>query len=361
MQFALNTANKTINMSGGVNGRPVRLVTYDSAGIPRRGALYADRLINLDCASLIVGLYHDNVARAVIDEAARYHVPVIIAGARDETLASANAPNAFQIMPSNRSVDEQIVAFLETTFADAPEQFLHDDEHFISYVYANNKRDRVDALAIQRLLEMADIVVEPLPVDLPANDFSSDIARILASEKLPDAVVIDLPHEAALAFRKQLGDVGIGSATGTLLLLDGAGLNSSFTESFLTGAPTIVAWSGPWPSRANAQAEQFAADYEKYFDHWPDVAAFASYDALLLAVDAIRRADTLDGSQLIAALDAADVELAAGHYRFKPGASDAYREQETHLHQGRRVDPPVFFVQYPGSEPNLATGDILWP
>ncbi len=361
MQFALNTANKAVNMSGGVNGQPVRLVTYDSAGIPRRGAMWADRLINLDCASLIVGLYHDNVARAVIDVASTYDVPVIIAGARDENLANANSPNVFQIMPASGTVDGEMVAFLENSFNADAEQFWNDDELVVSHIHENNNRARAAARTTQRLLEDAGMVVEPLAVDLPATDFSSDIARILASDMLPDAVIIDLPQTAALALRQQLDSVGIGSATGTLILIDGAGLEGDIAAALASGAPTILAWSGPWPSRANEYALAFAADYEKYFERWPDVTAFASYDALLLAVDAIERASSLSGPKLIAALDGTDVELAAGHYAFEPDASLIEVSNSPHKHQGRRLNPPVFFVQFPSTDPQSNAGDILWP
>ncbi len=151
MQFALNTANKTVNMSGGINGQPVRLVTYDSAGIPRRGAMWADRLINLDCASLIVGLYHDNVARAVIDVAATYDIPVVVAGARDENLANANSPNVFQIMPAAHTVDDEMVAFLQESFDANAEQFWDDGELVISHIHENNNRARAAARTTQRL------------------------------------------------------------------------------------------------------------------------------------------------------------------------------------------------------------------
>ena len=361
MQFALNTANKTVNMSGGINGQPVRLVTYDSAGIPRRGAMWADRLINLDCASLIVGLYHDNVARAVIDVAATYDIPVIVAGARDENLANANSPNVFQIMPAADTVDDEMVAFLKESFDANAEQFWDDGELFISHIHENNNRARAAARTTQRLLENAGMVVEPLAIDLPATDFSSDIARILAGDMLPDAVIIDLPQNAALALRQQLEGVGIGSATGTMILIDGAGLEGDITAALASGTPTILAWSGPWPSRANEQALAFAADYEKYFERWPDVTAFASYDALLLAVDAIERTSSLSGPKLIAALDDADVELAAGHYAFEPDASLVDASNTPHSRQGQRLDPPVFFIQFPSQDPQSNAGDILWP
>ena len=64
MQTAINIAVTDINEQGGIHGVPLRLVTYDSAGTPERSAQFAERLILLDCAVGIVGLYHNGDAMA---------------------------------------------------------------------------------------------------------------------------------------------------------------------------------------------------------------------------------------------------------------------------------------------------------
>ena len=77
MQTALNIAVTELNDGGGISGKPVRLITYDSAGMPARGAEFAERLITQDCAVGLVGIYHDDVALAVAEVAQEYGVPLI--------------------------------------------------------------------------------------------------------------------------------------------------------------------------------------------------------------------------------------------------------------------------------------------
>src|SRR5690606_39081386 len=92
MQTALNIAVNDINTQGGIHGLPLRLVTYDSAGTPERAAQFAERLILLDCAVAIVGLYHNSVAMAASDVAHRYGVPILIAGAGADDITARGYP-----------------------------------------------------------------------------------------------------------------------------------------------------------------------------------------------------------------------------------------------------------------------------
>lgn len=57
---------KLINQAGGVGGRPVELVVYDSEGSPEKAVLAMKRLINQDKVAAIVGPDFSSTVRAVI-------------------------------------------------------------------------------------------------------------------------------------------------------------------------------------------------------------------------------------------------------------------------------------------------------
>ncbi len=362
MQFALNTAAKIVNREGGINGRPIRLVTYDSAGIPRRGALYAERLITMDCAAVIVGLFHDNVAAAVLDVAGNYSVPVIITGARDERLTADQSPVAFRIAPTDAVRDRNLVDFLKSRFSTDSAQVWRDGEATVIYVTENYAMENRHGENVIALMENAGMTAKALRVDLPITDLSPTLTRILAGKMPPDAIVLDLPASAAGALQARLLDLGIGPATGTLIIADGPEQSDQLAIGSETGAPLIVGWDGPWPSTVHDAGRPLIADFAGYFDRWPEPIAFQAYDSLLLAVDALRRTETLAGADIIGALEATDIQLGSGRYHFPYGAgrlpeeSGASREA---WHQW--MEPHLLYLQLsPAAEP-LSDAQVIWP
>jgi branched-chain amino acid transport system substrate-binding protein len=362
MQFALNTAAKIVNREGGINGRPIRLVTYDSAGIPRRGALYAERLITMDCAAVIVGLFHDNVAAAVLDVAESHSVPVIIAGARDERLTADQSPVAFRIAPIDAVRDRNLVEFLKNQFSADPAQVWRDGEAAVIYVTENYEIENRHGENVVALMEDAGMTAKALRVDLPITDLSPTLTRILAGKMPPDAIVLDLPALAVDALHARLLDLGIGPATGTLIIADGPEQNDQLAIGSTTGSPVIVGWDGPWPSTVHDAGRPLIADFAGYFDRWPEPIAFQAYDSLLLAVDALRRTETLAGVDIIAALETTDVQLGSGRYHFPYGAGrqpEGAAASPEEWHQW--MEPHLLYLQLRPAAKPPSDAQVIWP
>jgi ABC-type branched-subunit amino acid transport system substrate-binding protein len=362
MQFALNTAAKIVNREGGIDGRPIRLVTYDSAGIPRRGALYAERLITMDCAAVIVGLFHDNVAAAVVDVAESHSVPVIITGARDARLTAEQSPVVFRIAPTDAVRDRNLVDFLTARFSADPAQVWRDGEATVIYVAENYELENRHGQNLIARMGDAGMTAKALTVDLPITDLSPTLTRILAGKMPPDAIVLDLPASAVSALHARLLDLGIGPATGTLIIADGPEQNDQLSIGNTTGSPAIVGWDGPWPSTVHEAGRPLIADFAGYFDRWPEPIAFQAYDSLLLAVDALRRAETLAGADIIAALEATDVQLGSGRYHFPYGADRLPAEAGASPEEWHQwTEPHLLYLQLgPATEP-LSAAQVIWP
>jgi branched-chain amino acid transport system substrate-binding protein len=175
--------------------------------------------------------------------------------------------------------------------------------------------------------------VDVIAADLPTTDFSSVIARIVALEQAPDAVIINITGNAALDLQQQMFAAGIRPQQNTLVI---SGMNAINELEFWARVPdglyTVVPRVGPWPSTVTPLGAQFAERYRTYFDRWPDIAAFAAYDAVHLAADAIRRANTLAPADLIVALEASDIELASGRYTFPYGSHNPPDGEEVSAH-----------------------------
>ena len=123
-----------------------------------------------------------------------------------------------------------------------------------------------------------------------------------------------------------------------------------------------------WPLRALAYHRDCVGSpvclaYAQYSDgRWPEDLAFYSYDAFLLAIDAIKRSRTLNGADLVAALENSDIELAAGHYAFP------YRAQHTPVVAGvpdymwhQWPDAQILLLEYIQAGQQASDAPVIWP
>jgi branched-chain amino acid transport system substrate-binding protein len=358
MQTALSLAVEDVNAAGGVADKNLRLVTYDSANSAERAAMFAERLLTLDCAAVLIGVYHSQVALAVKDVAHRAGVPVIFASATDDELTSDQHPEVFRIGPTF------------TMLAQMPAHWLaevgdYNEDGSYSAVIVMDEAGEANGLteASRRWLEENAFRVDVISVDLPTTDFSSVLARIVALEPAPDAVFIHIASDAALDLQQQMVAAGIRPQQNTLVIGSMVAINDqAFWARIPDGVYTVVPRIGPWQSTITPLGAHFAARYRTYFDRWPEIAAFAAYDAVLLTADAIRRANTLAPADLIIALEASDIELASGRYTFAYGSHNPPDGKETPTHLWHQwLDVPLLYLQY--SEPGQAASQapVVWP
>lgn len=357
MQTALNIAVTDINEQGGVLGVPIRLVTYDSAGTPERSAQFAERLILLDCAVGIVGLYHNGDAMAVTDVAHRYGIPVIVAEAGADDITGRGYPEVFRIAPAY-SMLAQIPALWLSEVGD-----YNNDGIMSAAIVADNMNSATAFLeAARKNLVEAGIQTELLRVDLPSTDFSSVIARLVAHDELPDAIFISIRGAPALLLQSELLSAGIGPKRSTLIVQNHAGLNSSqFWAEVPDGSGTVVTRMGAWSTTLTQRGQDFAIKYDQYASRWPESYAFASYDAVWVLAEALRVAPTWKGSDLVSALELTDQELTSGHITF-PVTSltpDAASQPAYLWHQW--TDSQVLYLQYTETDQAADAMAVIWP
>lgn len=357
MQTALNIAVTDINELGGIAGVPIRLVTYDSAGIPERSAQFAERLILLDCAIAIVGLYHNGDAMAATDVAHRYGVPIIITEAGADDITARGYPEVFRLAPSY------------SMLAQVPAQWLsevgdyNNDGTLAAAIIAENRQGPSVLLdAMQQSLTDAGIETDMLHVDLPSTDFSPVIARLVAHDTLPDAIFIATKGEPALRLQSQLLEAGIGPQRSTLIVQNHVGLNSAqFWSEVPNGSGTVVLRLGAWSSTLTERGQDFAIKYDQYMGRWPESYAFASHDAIWLLAEALRATPSWKGSDLIATLEQSNAELSNGQITFAVSAQSASNNDQPSYLWHQWADSQVLYLQY--TEPNQPADamSILWP
>jgi branched-chain amino acid transport system substrate-binding protein len=358
MQAAFSLAVDDLNANGGIAGRPVRLVTYDTANYGQWGTQLAERLITLDCAALLVGGHHADVAYAIKEVAHQHGVPVIFPSVMSDNLTADQYPEVFRISPS-LSLVEQMPAKWLTEVGD----YNQDGKQFVLVLSENTTENQDYGKRILNWIRMAGIDAEQLTIELPTTNFSPIIARIVALNIIPDAIIIAVPGEPALPLHQQMVAAGIGPQGRTLLVNNTNALNSpNFWSLVPAGVFAVLPRIGPWPTAVSTSGAAFVERFRAYFERWPDYQAFAAYDAIHLAGDAIARADSLEPAAIIAALEASDIELTLGHYYFPYGSANPPDGTTTPTHWWHQwPDFPLLYLQYtsPGQAPTAAP--VIWP
>ncbi|MCC6166235.1 MAG: ABC transporter substrate-binding protein [Caldilineaceae bacterium] len=357
MQTALSLAVEEINANGGVAGRTLALISYDSSGRAERSRIAAQRLILDDCVAGIVGLYHSAAAQAAADVAHSFGTPLIVAAAADDDLTAAGYPEVFRIAPSRTMLAEMPVHWLSEVGD------FNQDGQISAGVVSDSAGQSPFVDMLLAGFAAASVHVNHMTVDLPSTDFSSAVARIVTMETVPDAIFILLKGADALKLQSQILAAGIGPQKSTLLVLQHTGLESDqFWQDVPDGLGTVVARIGPWQPTVTAKGQQFALAYGQYKGHWPEAYAFAAYDAVYLLADAVARAGSLQGPALVVALEETDLELASGRYSFPFGISHppgAAGVSPSMWHQW--PDVQTLYLQYTEDHQPAYQAAIIWP
>ncbi|MFE6306325.1 ABC transporter substrate-binding protein [Nocardiopsis sp. NPDC057823] len=95
----LQTAADHVNATGGIHGRPLRLLVRDTAADPDRAAAAVDELADLGVTAL-AGEYHSVVARAAAARAHRRALPFLCSSAVLDTLTDHPSPWIARLAPA---------------------------------------------------------------------------------------------------------------------------------------------------------------------------------------------------------------------------------------------------------------------
>ena len=358
LQAGAVLAVEDINAAGGVAGKPVRLVTYDTAGQPLLAAQLAERLLRDDCAIGLIGGVQDEVAASIKQVSERYGVPFLILEAAADELTADQAPTVFRLGPTATML-AQMPALWLTEVGD----YNGDGKRLAVIITENTQAGAETVEQVGKWLDAYGIEQETLSVDLPAQDFSPQIARIVDMEATPDAIFLSVGGEAALELQQQLLMAGLGPTQGVLLVTGRAALDGpTFWARVPDGAWTVVARRGPWTTTLGPLGQSFTERYRQLLGQAPELVAYSAYDAVHLLADAAVRAPTLAPAELIGALESSDIELAAGRYHFPVNRGHQPDGDQTPAYLWHQwPEPPMLYLQYRENQQDPATLDVIWP
>ena len=351
---AARMAAEDINAAGGIGGAPLELVIANDEYKPDIGANAYKKLALSDKVVAVIGTASSGVSLAIVDQMARYKVPMISTGAASLKLSDKVVENYdrykywFRVMHTTdniaRSVGDFVVNYLFKVRNFDKAAILSENA-----VWTNGVLPTIKEVMAEGGVE----IVSEERFDLDTKDFKPLLAKVRDSGA---QFIVDFSsHVDGAIYVKQWGE---------LQGLPMVGLNSSGTSSRFwkdTDGNAVSHADLIQGSYRAALTPHTIAWYDRYVEKWtvsPDYTSGYTYDALHILKAAIERADSTAPDDLVAALEATDHLGVAARWVFD-------RDHNSKFGPGFRVmgmtqwrDDGTRAVVWPES---FKTGDFMMP
>jgi len=311
-QNALDMLAEELNAAGGVLGKKLELIHYDNRGDAVESVNVARRLVD-DGAVAVIGPAQsgNSMASAPVFEAAG--IPMVVTTATNPAVTVD--PNSGQVRPLVFRP-----CFIDPFQGTIAAQFAFEDlkarKAAILYDVGSDYSQWLAKYFEEAFKAAGGTVVAQEAFRSEELDYRAQLGKI--KEQAPDVIFIPtMQKEAALA-AKQARDLGI-----TAVLLGGDGWGSPDLMD-LGGSAIDGGYFVNITDLADPDIQKFLAAYRGKFGEDPVLPnPVMAQDALLLLVDAMKRAGSTDGKALAAALESTkDLTVTSGRLTVDPKTHD---------------------------------------
>ena len=298
LENAIKLAVSKINAKGGLLGSQVSTTTVDDACDPQQATVAASKLVS-DSVTAVVGGYCSGAVLPTLKIFGDATVPYVIVGANSTKLVVGNPGNAFL---RNSTGDAQALTAIELFKKKSIKTLAIVDE---GDAYSADLAKLIAA----EFGKSGGKVVAKETVASGEQDYSSLVSRIKAAKA--DAVLWTAYHGGGALLTKQLRQAGYA---GNIVLGDG---NNSPEYLQIAGSSAEGAYLlSPPVLELLPDAKAFIADYKKAANRDPGAYAALAFDATNVVADAVARAKSAKGADIIKALKATDLKGLAGPIKF---------------------------------------------
>jgi branched-chain amino acid transport system substrate-binding protein len=308
-----------VNRSGGLNGRKVEVVVYDTEGNTGKAAQQMRRLATADDVQVIFGPSSSGESLAVLSLANEMKVPTIMHGGA-EAITKPTTPYVFNTPPTDRISIGGLLAHMKKAGIKSVVMLSAADG------FGQSGKNILQELAPQYGIRVAAMEefnrqdADMMPQVLKAKEGNADAMLIWSA--LPGPVVI-LRAARAVGYDKPIF-TSYGAGTNDLVTQAGGAAEGLYLYSLRMLAPESLPASDP----AKSVITQLNDDYMKYYKVPAPVYAQHAYDAFLIlekAVGKIQGPVTRDS--LREALETVEVSGTNGYFRITPRNHSGLDEQ----------------------------------
>ena len=305
MKNSFEMALETINKAGGIKGRPIKLVYANDQGKPKPGEKAIIDLVEKNGAVMLVGAYQSSNTIFMARTADKLDRPLLVCTAADDRITQRKWKNVYRLNPPAQGYTNGLEDF-----------FLNKIKpKSMAIVYENSPYGTGGALRMMWFCRGNDITlraIEPYHKERLSPDYFKRIVDRLKQDP-PDVIyMVSYLKDGALLV-KNIKDAKINS-----LLAGGAGgfTSQKFINTAKTGADLFLTATLWTPQLQYPGTKEYYDLYVKKYGSPPDYHGAEAYSALLVAADALKRADSYRPESIRAALDKTDLMTPFGPVKF---------------------------------------------
>jgi branched-chain amino acid transport system substrate-binding protein len=350
MKNSFEMALEVINKGGGIKGQPVKLVYANDQGSRREGEEAVKELIKKTGAAMLIGGYSSSNTLYMARMADKMNTPFLVCTAADDRITQRKLGNVYRL---NSPASE---------YARGLESLLLEDikPASMAILYENSPYGTGGALRMMWFCRENDIKIRqisPYHKERAKNEkiASAYFQKIIAplKEDPPDMIYMVSYLRDAVFLVKRIRELKIES-----LLCGGAGgfTHNKFTKMAGDAATNVLTATLWFHQLKYPGTKEYYNQYLQKYSVPPDYHGAEAYSALLVAADALKRAESYRPESIRAALDQTDMTTPFGPVKF-----DSYGKFE------RQNSLPTMVLQIIEGKfecvwpPDLATSKFIPP
>jgi branched-chain amino acid transport system substrate-binding protein len=299
-------ALEEINAAGGIDGRPLAVVSREDGGTPGEAVRVAEELIAREHVALLMGTFASHVGLAVSNLAAHRKVVFIAAEPLTDKIVWENGNRyTFRLRPST---------YMQVAMLIPEAVRLHKRRWAI--VYPNYEYGQSATASFKKLLAAAqpgvDFVAEQAP---PLGKIDAGAVVQALADAHPDAIFSSLFAADLQKFVREGNVRGLFRDTAVFNLLAG---EPEYLDTLKQETPPGWWVTGyPWRQIDTPAHRAFLAAYRVRWSDYPRLGSVVGYTALYSAANALRKAASTDSEKLVAALEGLHLNTPFGPIEYR--------------------------------------------
>ncbi|MGE5771412.1 MAG: ABC transporter substrate-binding protein, partial [Hyphomicrobiales bacterium] len=299
-------AIEEINAKGGVLGKKLEVISRDDGANPGEAVRVAEELVTREGVSMIAGTFLSHIGLAVTNFAGQKKVFFLAAEPLTDKITWQNGNKyTFRL----RATTYMQVAMLMPAATGAKKKRW-------ALVYPNFEYGQSAAENFKALMKKAqpdvEFVTEQAP---PLGKIDAGAVAQAIDDAKPDAIFNVLFGGDLAKFVREGNTRGVFKGKEVFNLLAG---EPEYLDPLKDETPEGWYVTGyPWNAIKTAEHAKFLAAYQKRWNDYPRLGSVVGYATIMSAVEAMRKAGSLDTEKLIAAMQGLEVPTPFGKATYR--------------------------------------------
>jgi branched-chain amino acid transport system substrate-binding protein len=332
-----------INAASGIKGfGKINVVFGDAQSTPDGGTAEVEKM-NAAGVAAIVGGYSSSICLAASQAAARYDLPYLVDVGVADNIVTRGLKNTFRFGPGfaviAKTAIENLVTLNDQAGKPAKTVMIVNEDSLFGSGLAKLLNEQLPQRGFQ--------VLETIPHPTPTRDFNNVVLKIKSQN--PDLVIPANYYNEYVLLARTMQQQKV-HPKGIYSVLGGAASSYKFVKEFPEAAQYIMDcnhWFDPRNQKALALKKK-VEDGGQFFTY----EVYLNYCTVMLAADALSRADSVDHAKVTAALEAstfADHIMPYGPTKFVDGQNQGAAPVSTQV-QGSDIQV-IFPATFASAKP----------